>query len=83
METDMDDTLGTDEGTGFTPANDGTDEVVVPAPGPVTVFVAGTEDEVDERLCVGWNAAGAPVVVGDNGGLRLLSDAELVRDVVW
>ena len=69
--------------------NDGTDEVVIPAPCAVTIYVqggmtaAGDVGEVDPRLLVGWNADGSPIVLGEDGGLRLLDDGEAVTDVAW
>ena len=68
---------------GYAPANEGSDEIVVPAPGPVTIYVQVADEDVEELLCVGWNSSGSPIVVGDNGGLRMLGDDELVRDITW
>jgi hypothetical protein len=82
---DMETSLTSEDDIGVKPANSGSDEVVVPSPGPVSVYtqVQGDDEEVEEYLVVGWNGAGSPVVVGSDGGLMLLSDDQLVRDVVW
>lgn len=65
----------------------GSDEVVVPAPCAVTLYVGGPDtlptDDTTSVLCVGWNADGSPVVVQSDGGIGLLSDGLLVRDVTW
>jgi hypothetical protein len=72
---------------GFAPQTDGDDEVVIPAPTAITAYIgaltASGEPEVGSRLIVGWNGEGSPVVMGDNGALRLLDDDEIVTDVAW
>lgn len=66
----------------------GADEVIIPAPCAITMFcgaltAAGELDEVNERLVVGWNASGSPVVVGNDGGLSLLGADDVVTDMIW
>jgi hypothetical protein len=75
---------------GVAARTDGTDEIVIPAPCAVTVYVTGgltasgePNDDVNSRLIVGWNASGAPIIVGDDGGLRLLEDGEAITDLTW
>ena len=68
-------------------ATAGTEEVVIPAPCAVTVFVgaitaAGAAD-IEPRLVVGWNGEGSPIVMGPDGGLRLLDPGDAVTDVSW
>jgi hypothetical protein len=65
----------------------GTEEVIVPAPCAITVFVgaitaAGVAD-VEPRLVVGWNGQGSPIVLGPDGALRLLDPGDAVTDVAW
>ena len=65
-------------------STDGEATVVLPAPGPVTMYVTeGASEEPVARLAAGWNAAGSPVIVDDDGHLRLLDPDESVHDVEW
>ena len=80
---EMEDSLENEEDQGRAPANEGGDEIVVPAPGPLSIYVVSGDDAVEEYLVVGWNSSGSPIIVGDNGGLRLLTDSEYVRDLTW
>lgn len=81
---EVEDSLENESDMGVAPQTDGVAEAVLPAPGPVSIFVQiDGEDEVTELLCVGWNGSGSPVVVGSDGGLRLLDDDELIRDITW
>jgi hypothetical protein len=68
---------------GVEPRTDGTDEVVIPAPTAVTLFVKGPDGDTNARLCVGWNSSGSPIVMGDDGGLRMLDISEQVCDCGW
>ena len=68
---------------GVDPATEGGQEITVPAPGPVSIYVQIEDEDVEELLCVGWNSSGSPVVLGMNGGLRLLESAEKIRDCTW
>jgi len=66
----------------------GTEEVVIPAPCAFTLHVgtitaAGAVVEQERRLVVGWNGDGSPIVVGDDGALRLLLPGEAVTALVW
>lgn len=80
---DVDSSLDNDDDSGWDPANEGDGEIVVPAPGPVSIYVQVADEDVSELLVVGWNSSGSPIVVGDNGGLRLLADEEKVREITW
>ena len=80
---DVEDSLDNEDDQGYSPANEGSDEVVIPAPGPVSIYTQIQDEDVIEYLCVGWNSAGSPIVVGNDGGLRLLGDDEYIRDVTW
>lgn len=58
--------------------------VVLPAPGLVTMYVTdGPSVEPVARLAAGWNSSGSPVIMDDDGHLRLLDDDEIVNDVTW
>ncbi len=78
-----------DTGVSYNDApTEGTEEVVIPAPCAVSIYTgvitAGGEiDDIDRRLLVGWNSAGSPIVVGDNGALRLLEPGEAVTALEW
>lgn len=71
------------EDPGSAPRVDGSAEAVLPAPSAVTLLVSPQEGTTYEVLCVGWNSVGSPIVVGDDGGLRLLDMNEMVRDITW
>jgi len=74
---------------GYTEARTiGPEEVIIPAPCSVTIYTgvvlaAGTLDQVTPKLVVGWNSEGSPVVLGADGGLRLLDADEAVTDMEW
>jgi len=74
---------------GFTEARTiGQEEVIIPAPCAVTIYTgvvlaSGALDQVAPKLVVGWNAEGSPVIVGPDGGLKLLDPDEAVTDMEW
>jgi hypothetical protein len=80
---DMKDSLEDEDDIGVPPANAGGEEIVIPAPGPISIYTQEADEDVIEHLVIGWNSSGSPIIVGSDGGLTMLGDGERVRDLTW
>ena len=65
---------------GFEPRTTGNDCVMQQAPAGLVLHIRRPDGTVTGRPVVGFNSGGSPVVVGDDGGSRLLDGAERVLD---